>query len=87
MEDDFNPAEDTRRAWYALRLKAVRLLEAGHAPAQIAAGLGVHPATVREWRKRYAVGGLDALRVGRPPGRKAGSTFVRTRGKERNYGR
>lgn len=85
--DDFNPAEDARRAWHAKRLEAVRLLEAGHPPVAVAATLRVAPSTVREWRKRHERGGVDALAVGKPPGRKPGSTFVRVRGKGRNYGR
>lgn len=85
-DDAYNPAEDRRQAWQRLRHKAITLLEAGHTPVTVAAGLGVHPSTVRDWRARYRRGGLDALRVGRPQGRKPGSTFVRTRGKGRNYG-
>lgn len=85
-DDTYNPAEDRRQAWQRLRYKAIALLEAGHKPVIVAAALSVTASTVREWRARYRRGGLDALRVGQPPGRKAGSTFVRTRGKGKNYG-
>ena len=67
--DDWNPAEDARRAWHAKRLEAVRLLQAGHAPATVASALGVASSTVRGWLGRYRRGGLDALAVGKPPGR------------------
>ena len=85
-DDTYNPAEDRRQAWRRLRHKAIALLEAGHKPVIVARALNVHASTVREWRSRYRRGGPDALRVGRPQGRKPGSTFVRTRGKGRNYG-
>ena len=85
-DDTYNPAEDRRQAWRRLRHKAIALLEAGHKPVIVAAALSVTASTVRDWRMRHRRGGWDALVVGKPPGRKLGSTFTRTRGKGKHYG-
>lgn len=50
------------------RFHAIGLHEQGVAPSVIAAGLGVHPQSVRLWLRHYAVGGLDALRARLHPG-------------------
>ena len=51
------------------RARAILMTLAGHRAAEIAAGLGVHPSTVREWRGLFARGGAAALRYHKPSGR------------------
>ena len=51
------------------RARAILLTLAGQRAAEIAAGLGVHISTVREWRGLFARGGVAALRHRKPPGR------------------
>ena len=51
------------------RARAILLTLAGQRAAEIAASLGVHVSTVREWRGRFRRGGLAALRQRKPPGR------------------
>jgi transposase len=53
----------------AERARAILLTLAGHRAAEIAAGLGVHVSTVREWRGLFSRGGVAALRCRAPPGR------------------
>src|ERR687893_3331893 len=55
----------------ALRSRAVRARELGHAVIEIAAILGVRDETVSRWCSRYQRGGREALpgdRTGRPVG-------------------
>jgi transposase len=49
--------------------RAILLTLAGRRAADIAAALGVHVSTVREWRGLFAEGGVAALRRRKPPGR------------------
>ena len=53
------------------RIRAARFLQAGHAPAQVAAMVGAPRQTVYRWRGVLKAEGLDALREmskgGRPP--------------------
>ena len=51
------------------RARAILLTLAGRRGADIAAALGVHVSTVREWRGLFAQGGVAALRRRKPPGR------------------
>ena len=51
------------------RARAILLTLAGRRVAEIAASLGVHVSTAREWRGRFRRGGLAALRQRKPPGR------------------
>jgi transposase-like protein len=60
-----------KTAWRdRLRAQIVLAAARGHPNARIAAGLGVTAGTVRKWRRRFAVRGLDGLadlpRPGRP---------------------
>ena len=59
-------ARSARRS-EADRARAILLTLAGQRAAEIAAGLGVHVSTVREWRGRFARGGVAALRHRKPP--------------------
>jgi transposase len=61
-------ARSARRS-EADRARAILLTLAGQRAAEIAAGLGVHVSTVREWRGLFARGGVAALRHRKPPGR------------------
>jgi transposase len=60
-----------RPAWRseADRARAILLTLAGRRAAEIAAGLGMHVSTVREWRGRFLQGGIAALQHRTPPGR------------------
>lgn len=49
--------------------RAILLTLEGRRAADIAAALGVHVSTVREWRGLFAKGGVAALRHRKPPGR------------------
>ena len=51
------------------RARALLLTLAGQRAAGIAASLGVHVSTVREWRGLFTHGGIAALRHRKPPGR------------------
>lgn len=51
------------------RARAILLTLAGRRAADIAATLGVHASTVREWRGLFRRGRVAALRRRRPPGR------------------
>jgi transposase len=51
------------------RARAILLTLAGRRAADIAAGLGVHVSTVREWRGAFSRGRVAALRRRKPPGR------------------
>lgn len=54
------------------RVRAARLLQAGHAPAEVAAMIGAPRQTVYRWRTVLESQGLDALRdmsKGGRPGR------------------
>ena len=60
-----------KTAWRdRLRAQIVLAAARGHPNARIAAGLGITVDTVRKWRRRFAVRGLDGLadlpRPGRP---------------------
>jgi uncharacterized protein YjcR len=59
-------ARSARRS-EADRARAILLTLAGQRAAEIAAGLGVHVSTVREWRGLFARGGVAALQHRRPP--------------------
>jgi transposase len=50
--------------------RAILLTLAGRDAGAIAAALGVHVSTVREWRGLFTRGGTAALRRRKPPGRK-----------------
>ena len=52
-----------------LRIRAVRQIEQGAHPEDIAAGLGMTRAAVYGWLAKYREGGLDALRAKPVPGR------------------
>jgi transposase len=52
-----------------LRIRAVRQIEQGAHPADIAAALGLTRAAVYGWLAKYREGGLDALRAKPVPGR------------------
>lgn len=49
--------------------RAILLTLEGRLAAEIAAALGVHVSTVREWRGLFAKDGVAALRHRKPPGR------------------
>jgi transposase len=51
------------------RARAILLTLAGQGAAEIAASMGVHISTVREWRGLFARGGTAALRHRTPSGR------------------
>jgi transposase len=51
------------------RMVAANMFDQGLATAQIATALGVDDQTVRRWRRGYAAGGRDALRLNKHPGR------------------
>jgi transposase len=51
------------------RARAILLTLEGRLAAEIAAALGVHVSTVREWRGLFAKGGVAALKHRKPPGR------------------
>ena len=59
-------ARSARRS-EADRARAILLTLAGQRAAEIAAGLGVHVSTVREWRGLFARGGVAALQHRRGP--------------------
>ena len=66
------PKQLTRRQMEERRRKGGRLLQAGkQSQAEIARRLGISRATVSDWAKQIAAGGLRALRrresTGRPP--------------------
>jgi transposase len=52
-----------------LRIRAVRQIEHGAHPDQVAAGLGMTRAAVYAWLAKYREGGLEALRAKPVPGR------------------
>ena len=73
-------ADDGERAALRLLARSSHRAEADHAravlltleercAAEIAAALGVHVSTVREWRGLFAKGGVAALKRRKPPGR------------------
>ena len=51
------------------RLRAVRLLEGGHGPTEVARRVGADRRTIQRWARRYETGGLDALKSKPHPGR------------------
>lgn len=53
----------------AIRIRAVRQVEAGDRPDDIAASLGLSRSAVFSWAAAYRAGGLDALRAKPVPGR------------------
>ena len=52
------------------RFRAVALLEAGHRPGEVAKKLGVSPAAVSQWKKRYQQAGSEGLKAIPHPGPK-----------------
>ncbi len=76
----WTPTQLTREQMEARRLAAAKLLRAGRwSQAEIGHQLGVSRATVSEWAKRLADGGLRALRRRKAPGRPARLTAVQQR--------
>jgi transposase len=73
----YTPAEQGRRE--QLRLKAAELFERGESASVVAAGLRVTPRTVRQWRRRWREGGVQALRSKGPvsPERLSARQFAR----------
>ena len=61
-------ARSARRS-EADRARAILATLAGQRAADIAASLGVHASTVREWRGQFRRGGTAALRHHKPTGR------------------
>jgi transposase len=53
----------------AMRIRAVRQIEAGERPEAVAAALGLSRSTVFGWVAKYREGGLEALRAKPIPGR------------------
>ena len=51
-----------------LRIRAVRQIEQGAHPEDVAAALGMTRAAVYAWLAKYREGGLDALKASRSPG-------------------
>ncbi|MFI1184423.1 helix-turn-helix domain-containing protein, partial [Streptomyces sp. NPDC020799] len=55
----------------ARRMRAVELFEQGRSQAEIARMVGIHPESVRRWKRLWERGGLESLRRrpagGRPP--------------------
>jgi transposase len=56
----YTPAEQARRE--QVRLEAAELFKRGESTGAVAAGLRVTPGTVRQWRRRWREGGVQALR-------------------------
>jgi putative transposase len=68
----WQPKRLTREQMEQRRCEAARLLRQGNlSQAEIARRLGVSRATVCDWAKQLAAGGLRALRRRKPPGRPA----------------
>jgi putative transposase len=73
----WTPANLTREQLEARRRAGAKLLRAGRlSQAEIARQLGVSRATVSEWAKRLASGGLRALKRRKAPGRPARLTVA-----------
>jgi len=53
----------------SVRARAILLSLEGFTSQEIGLILDAYPSAVREWRGRYARGGLEALRYHKPPGR------------------
>ncbi|PKV90017.1 transposase [Streptomyces sp. TLI_146] len=64
----------------ARRMRAVELFEQGRADSEVARMVGIHPESVRRWKRLWEQGGVEALRrrpaTGRPP--KLDDTHVET---------
>ena len=60
-----------RKALEAIRIRAVKRVEAGESPEVVIAALGFTRPRIYEWLAKYREGGIDALRAkpisGRPP--------------------
>ncbi len=65
------------------RFRAVALLEAGHRPSEVARILGVSPAAVSQWKKRYGQAGPAGLRATPHLGPKPKLTMTQRRKLER----
>ena len=67
------PALDTRKlprkAMEQLRMSAVRRVEDGESPEDVAAALGINRRTIYRWLSAYHYGGVDALRRKEASGR------------------
>lgn len=60
-----------------IRIRAVKQIENGVHPEDIAAGLGMQRSTVYGWVAQYREGGIDALKAKPIPGRvSAKSCFI-----------
>jgi transposase len=68
MRDDDGRKLD-HRTLEQLRIRAVRQIQQGAHPEEVAAGLGMTRAAVYGWLAKYREGGLDALRAKPVPGR------------------
>jgi len=67
----FDARKLPRAAKEQLRLAAVKRVEAGESPEQVAAGLGINRRTIYRWLSAYHYGGEEALKArpipGKPP--------------------
>ena len=68
MRDDDGRKLD-HRTLEQLRIRAVRQIEEGAHPEDVAAGLGMTRAAVYGWLAKYREGGLEALKARPVPGR------------------
>src|ERR1044072_9355582 len=68
MRDDDGRKLD-HRTLEQLRLRAIRQIEQGAHPEDVAAGLGMTRAAVYGWLAKYREGGLEALKARPVPGR------------------
>jgi len=67
---DFDGRRLDHKTREQIRIRSVKLIEAGQSPEQIAKSLGYHRSAIYQWLSKYREGGLDALRTrpikGRP---------------------
>jgi transposase len=60
----------SRKALEEIRIRAVRLVEAGESPEVVIKALGFTRGRIYEWLAKYREGGIDALRQKKAPGKK-----------------